>query len=379
VTVNIDQSFDKTVIMELAVFCFLLGVNLIGVSIAEPVVVSGDHREIEMRRVLNGQVIKTIKIKEYDDIRLAVFYEQDVIFYASDKKVYMIELLDDNGLPTVSNKGLLLTDPLADHRETQIYEFQYNVWSIAIDKVRRKLIICEMSDIYEMDFDGTGLRKILTDGYRFNALQIIGNQLYFSDRIAAHWKSQYSIYRMTITPNKTISRTSSTPEFHQIVGGHKEDVISMMVEKFTKKLFFRRGTNSIRVVDTNLPAADYPVQSPRVVIADSQYVDGWGGIAVHGNRLVWNRKISSNGQLLLGLMNKDLNFLSKRNIYVYGKASYGYLPRQLDMFDHLFPTMAPAPLTTPQPTTLGQCMCPCACSAKANSYMKGAKKLQKVH
>ena len=89
----------------LAVLCFLLAVNLIEFSIAEPVVVSGESQEIEIRRVLTGQVLKTIKIKEYDDIRIAAFYEQDIMFYSADEKIYKIELLDDNGLPTVSKKG----------------------------------------------------------------------------------------------------------------------------------------------------------------------------------------------------------------------------------------------------------------------------------
>jgi len=362
----------------LAALCFLLAVvNVIEFSIAEPVVVSGNSQEIEIRRVLTGQVLKTIKIKEYDDIRVAVFYEQDLIFYSDDEKIYKIELLDDNGLPTVSNKGLLLTDPLADHRETFLIEMKY-IKNIAIDKARRKLVICQSDNILEMNFDGTGLRKIFTDGYSLYSIQIVGNELYFSDSVAQRWTSDYGIYRMTITPNKTISRTSASPKFVQIVGGHKEDVFSMMIEKFTKKLFFRRGTNIISVVDTNLPAASYPVQSPTIVISDSQYVDGYGGIAVHGNRLIWNRKRSFGGQLLLGLMNKDLTFLSKRNIYVYGKERYAYLPRQLDIFDHLFPTKAPPSPTTLQPTTKGQCMCPCACSAKANSYMMAPKKLEKA-
>ena len=230
-----------------------------------------------------------------------------------------------------------------------------------VDKVRRKLVFSETT-ICEINFDGTGFRVLLT-GNSVYSLAILGNQLFFSNQVSSNWRSGYGIYRAAIT-DKTITCKQKGDACQEIVPEAKDHVTSMMIEKYSKKLFYRRGSSVIAVVDTNLPDAAYPVKTPRIVISDSQYVNGRGGIAVHGNRLVLNRMKSSWGQLLLGLMNKDLNFVSKRNIYVYGKESYDHDPRQLDVFEHVFPTQAPPKPTNPQPTTQGKCMCPCACSSR---------------
>ena len=102
------------------IFAFCLCAILLGETCGEPVVISGDGRDIEVRRILSGQVVKTFTIKEYDQISVAAFYEEDMLFYASDKKIYKIALLDENGQPTISKTGKLLTDPLADHQESYL-------------------------------------------------------------------------------------------------------------------------------------------------------------------------------------------------------------------------------------------------------------------
>jgi len=338
-------------------FCFAVE-NLV----AEPVLIAGDASEIIVRRILTGQVLKTFKIKEYDGIRVVANYEEDVLFYSSDKKIYKIALLDDNGKPTVSGHGKLFTDPLADHMETYLYEMRYGVRGLAIDKARKKLIFSELYDIFEINFDGTGLQKIISANSAAQ-VQVVRNQLYFSDQATSNWKSPYGIYKVALG-KQLVSCKVKGGQCKEIVAPEKDGIYSMMIERKVNKLFYRRGSNVIGVVDINLPEASYPVQKPTIVISDSQYVTGRGGIAVDGNRLVWNRVKSSRGQLLLGLMNTQLNFVSRKNIYLYGKEVYQFDPWQLDVFQQNFPTQPP----TINPTTSGKCMCPCACT-KSNYYL----------
>ena len=337
---------------------FCLSAIFVKQTLGEPVVISGDSSDIEVRRMLSGKLVKTFKAKGYGKLCVAAFYEEDMLFYAAYGKIYKIALLDENGQPTISKIGKLLTDPSADHQETKLFEMRSDyIQGMVVDKTRRKVVFSDFTDICEINFDGSGFRK-LVKGKRSFSLDILGDQLFFSDRVGP---GSYTIYRTTITlTNKTISCEQKGGPCKKIVSEGKDFVTSMMVERNSKKLYFRRGSGSdfIAVVDTNLPDSAYPVQTPRVVISDSQYVNGYGGIAVHGNRLVWNRGGSSWGRLLLGLMNNNLNFVSKKHIYNFGDESYGNVPRQLDVFEHMFPTQAP---TNPKPTTQGQCQCPCKC------------------
>ena len=317
-------------------------------------VISGEGRDINVHRMLSAKLVKTFKVDGYGSLCVAAFYEEDMMFYADSGtkvEIYKIILLDESGQRTISKRGKLFTDPLADHQETKILKVK-GTYGMVIDKVRQKLVFSQLYDICEINFDGSGFRKLVKGNSPFS-LAILGDQLYFSDQVG-DWKTGYAIYRITIpSTNKTISCEQKGGPCQEIVPASRDDnVISMMVEKYSKKLYFRRGSNIIAVLDTNLPDSAYPVQTPRVVISDSQYVNGYGGIAVHGNRLVWNRGGSGWTRLFLGFMDNNLSFVSKKHIYNFGDESYGNVPRQLDVFEHVFPTQAP---TNPKPTTKGQC------------------------
>ena len=293
--------------------------------------------------MISGKLVKTFKVSKSGKLCVAAFYEEDMMFYSNDETIHKIVLLDDSGQPTISKKGKLLTDPQANHQETTFLRSAgNNIRGLVIDTVRRKLVFCDYENIYEINFNNSGFRKLVV-GNGGDSLAIFGNQLYFSDSTR--------IFRTTITStNTTIScNLQKGSSCQKIFSNGKDYVKSMMVEKYNKKLYFRLGNNVIAVVDINLPNSAYPVQTPRVVISDTRYTYGFGGIAVHGNRLIWNRVSASFNQRFLGLMNKDLNFVSKKHIYKFeNQRKKVHNPAaQLDVFEHLFST-------NPRPTNKGQ-------------------------
>ncbi|XP_065663472.1 uncharacterized protein LOC100203936 [Hydra vulgaris] len=267
--------------------------------------------------------IKEITISHYDAIYLAPHYKEDLIFYAYDKKLYRIHLVDENGNRKNSGKGELLINPSADHKEILFATLSSRITGIQVDGFNNKLYVSTYSEILQFDLEVKNEVKILVKQSALNNIHFYQGLLYFN--------SDSGIFRINANGQSKIET---------LVFAKNVYISSVAIDEVRKKLLYRQGSE-VRMIDVNMTESSYPITNPLILLSDSSVTGGGGRQAVAANDrvMIW----LSDEQLYLGVINSDYSFIPKQNIYLYRSKSYSFRPYDIVMFHHVFDQSATAP------------------------------------
>ena len=296
--------------LNLLVACYIFALTTTnGISCPDNhlVLYGNNNSQIIIKDVNTRETRKifTIQIKEPTG-GIAIYYENDLIFFAEGTTIYRIHLVDEDGKRKLSGKGELFANKNADHFEMVFYMYSFRFNSLVFDDSTKMMYVMYYLDHsdYIMGFTkidpetGNTSPTTYTRTYAPSCCTLSNGMLYNSFRSAI-----YNITMRALFDNKAwqqLIKLKSTSQF--------------TVDNLTYRLFYTQQENLIRVFDGNLTSIPISSMKRPYVMADSEVTKKINAIAVYGKIVVWSS--SAWNRLYIGELNKKLNFMPSRSVYV---------------------------------------------------------------
>ena len=156
--------------LNLLVACYIFVLTTTnGISLPDNLLVlyGNDNSQIIIKDVNTRETRKifTIQIKEPTG-GIAIYYENDLIFFVEGTTIYRIHLVDENGKRKISGKGELFANKNADHFEMVFYMYSFRFNSLVFDDSTKMMYV-----MYYLDHSAYIMGFIKIDpetGYAFN-------------------------------------------------------------------------------------------------------------------------------------------------------------------------------------------------------------------
>ena len=207
-------------------FCLLL-VFLISAATrctADLFVIYGDASALgNVIKVISsaGELQKTFKVNTRSIQGIAIHYKQDLIFVVDRSKIVKIHLLDDDGIRKISGTGELFVDPKVSHFESVLISLSSigitvrssGTTCLMVDSTNNKLYIGGEKYVFEMDFDGSNVRKAImapeaeTFAY-MNHLTLVESKLYVG--VSDMQNKENGVYQAVIDPRAMVNLTNAS-------------------------------------------------------------------------------------------------------------------------------------------------------------------------
>ena len=307
----------------LAVFVFI---SIIGNSLADIFIVYGES-DLTFGTInvisFSGKPIKKFKISSYTIKGIAIHFEEDLIFAVDGTKIIKLYLLDDEGNRKKSGNGELFLEPKVSYFETVLIELKKEgietritpdeATSLTVDTRNNKLYIGGRSYVFEMDFNGKNVRKIIgvnfgnsSATFYFNHLIFFGNKV-FVEVYSSSKEGCSGIYETFINPGGMINITNASLSLG------KKDIYSMVSETTSNNIYFVENQYQILSLKPEKKLKDLaPLKKVRVLLSNFDLTGKPKALAVIGQKVFWSS--SDNSKIFLGKMNKAKNFLPVKDI-----------------------------------------------------------------
>ena len=293
-------------------------------SSADTFIVYGEDSNITVLSSA-GKEIKKFVIFSNPIKGIAIHYDEDLIFAVDGEKIIKVHLLDDEGNRKVSGKGELFLDQKASHFESVlnvglsdkgIQPRPKTVLSLTVDTNTHKLYIGGSMYVYEMNYSGKDVRKVIGTNFPssrpffyFNNFLFHQNKAFVAVYLSSKKEFKNGIYEtaINITGMKNLTNASL------ILG--KEDIYSMASDITSKSIFIvDQNQYQISAMQPEENEDLAPLKEQRILLSNYGVTRGPKALAVNGQTVAW---CSPTGSILfVGKMNKNKNFLPLKDIVV---------------------------------------------------------------
>ena len=292
------------------VACYILLLTTTnGISLPDNLLVlyGNDHSQIIIKDVNTRETKKifTIQIKEPTG-GIAIYYENDLIFFVEGTTIYRIHLVDEDGKRKLSGRGELFANKNADH-----FEMVFDMYSVRFNSLVFDDSTKMMYAMYYLGHSAYVMGFIKIDpetGYTLTTKMI---NAHVSSSFTLCHGMLYNLYRDTIY-NITTRALDDVKAWQQLI--NLKSTSQFTVDNFTNMLFYTQQENLIRMLDGNLTSIPISSMKRPYVMADSEVTKKINAIAVYGNIVVWSS--SAWNRLYIGELNKMLNFMPRRSVHV---------------------------------------------------------------
>ena len=309
-------------------FCLLL-VFLISAATrctADLFVIYGDASALgNVIKVISsaGELQKTFKVNTRSIQGIAIHYKQDLIFVVDRSKIVKIHLLDDDGIRKISGTGELFVDPKVSHFESVLISLSSigitvrssGTTCLMVDSTNNKLYIGGEKYVFEMDFDGSNVRKAImapeaeTFAY-MNHLTLVESKLYVG--VSDMQNKENGVYQAVIDPRAMVNLTNASLILEE------SNIYAIAGENTSRSFYYINNNYQIHLmppVQKKVIVKEIsPLQKPRIVLSNFGVTNNPRALAVIGRNMFWSS--DRYRKLYRGKLNGNMNFLPLQNISV---------------------------------------------------------------
>lgn len=310
-------------------FCILLlfFISAAAVCTADLFVIYGEASGNAINVISStGEIKKTFKVNANGIKGIAIHYKRDLIFVVDRRHIVKIHLLDDDGNPKISGTGELFVDPKASHFESVlIFLSSFGIrpsasldeaTSLMVDTTNNKLYIGGENYVFEMDFDGSNVRKAfmapkssqLSTAY-INHFSLHKNKFYVG---VSNLRNELNgVYQTVVDSSALVNLTNAS-----LVLGERK-IYAIAGENSSDNLFYVAGVtqiNLMRPVQKSKVVDVSPLQKPRVVLSNFGVTNAPRALTLIGGNMFWSSY--RDNKLYHGKLNGNMNFLPLRKIFV---------------------------------------------------------------
>ena len=298
--------------------------SIFACSSADTFIVYGEDSNITVLSS-TGKEIKKFVIFSNPIKGIAIHYDEDLIFAVDGEKIIKVHLLDDEGNRKVSGKGELFLDQKASHFESvlvvlrnegiQPRPFTDESVSLTVDTNTHKLYIGGRMYVYEMNYSGKNVRKVIGTNFPSSSSSFYFNNFLFHQNkafVEVYSSSEREFNGIYETAINIIGMKNLT-NASLILGN--DDIYSVASGNTSKSIFIvDQNQYQISAMQPEENEDLAPLKEQRILLSNYGVTRGPKALAVNGQTVAW---CSPTGSILfVGKMNKNKNFLPLKDIVV---------------------------------------------------------------